>query len=712
MVTAPAELEVTVDAVHADAVTDTLWVGDPSAVEERAGRDGRITLVAGYASRKEAEGVAATLTRALRHAFHDLSVTERSDQAWLDHWRDHAQPVRAGRFLVDPAWLDRSSPTASGARPDTADPDIAPDTAPDTVTIRLDPGRAFGSGSHPTTRLMLRAVDGLVVPGMAVLDVGCGSGVLAVAAAALGASPVIAVDIDAAARSATVANAEANGVAGSVSASLDPLSSVDGSFDVVLANLLASTIETLAVDLTSRLAPTGRLVLCGLLGDRWQITAALFPGCAVSSVEEEDGWVAVTLEGRPTGRALGPSTWDPTASVRCLDVEATPPVRSRLASRTSDISPFRVVEVMERAWMLERSGRSVIRLCVGEPDFGTPRSVVEAAQRSLDAGTVHYTSSLGLPPLRDAISDYYAERFGIDVPARRIVVTSGASGALLLALAATVDREDGVLLADPGYPCNRHFVRTFEGRPVPIPVGPETAYQLTADLVDQHWTDATRGVLAATPANPTGTTIAPTELASIAAAANARHGVAYVDEIYGELVFDDPPTTVLSSTDDVFVVNSCSKTFGMTGWRVGWLVCPDWAHDAVEALAQNLYIAPPTPSQWAARAAFTPAVWDIVADRRAQFCARRDLLVGGLTSLGFHIPVLPTGAFYVYADCSDLADDSSELVTRLLEEAGVAVTPGNDFGDHRAEEHVRFSTTRPLDQLTEALERMARVLGS
>ena len=386
--------------------------------------------------------------------------------------------------------------------------------------------------------------------------------------------------------------------------------------------------------------------------------------------------------------------------------------RSLLAARTSDIEPFRVVEVMERAWALERSGRSVIRLCVGEPDFGTPAPVVEAARRSMSGGDVHYTSSLGLPPLREAISNYYSERFGLDVPARRIVITTGASGALLLATAATIDRDDQILLADPGYPCNRHFVRTFEGRAAPVPVGPESAYQLTAELVDHHWSDKTRGVLAASPANPTGTTIPAPELSDIIAMVHARNGIAYVDEIYGELVFDDPASTALSASDEVFVVNSCSKTFGMTGWRVGWLVCPEWALDAVEALAQNLYIAPPTPSQWAARAAFSPDIWEIVADRRSQFRARRDVLVDGLTTLGFRVPVLPTGAFYVYADCSALATDSSELVTRLLDEAGVAVTPGNDFGQHRATEHVRFSTTQPLDRLREALDRMARVLPS
>lgn len=683
----------------ADAVADTLWAGDPTAIEERATSDGRVMLVAGFASRDQAERVAARLAHLHPGAHDDLTVNGFSDASWLDDWREHAQAIHAGRFVIEPAWLDAATDDGMGSQ------------GPDTVAMRLDAGRAFGSGSHPTTRLMLCAVDRLVGPGMAVLDVGCGSGVLAVAAAALDASPVVAIDVDPAAVVATRANAEANGLAAVVSVSLDPLSAVEGQFDVVLANLLASTIAALAGDLTNRLAPAGRLVLSGLLTDRWQETTGRFPGWAVSSVADEDGWVAVTLELAPTGAPVDRSTSNPTASIRCQDVDMPRTVRSRLAARTTDISPFRVVEVMERAWMLERSGRSVIRLCVGEPDFGTPPSVVDAAKRSLDAGAVHYTSSLGLPPLRDAISAYYADRFGLDVPARRIVITSGASGALLLALAATVDRDDEILLADPGYPCNRHFVRTFEGRSAPVPVGPETAYQLTADLVDRNWTDATRGVLAASPANPTGTTIPAGELASIVAAAQARGGVAYVDEIYGELVFDTPASTVLSATDDVFVVNSCSKSFGMTGWRVGWLVCPDWAHDAVEALAQNLYIAPPTPSQWAARAAFTPEVWEIVADRRAQFRARRDLLVDGLTTLGFHIPVLPAGAFYVYADCSDLADDSSELVSRLLEEAGVAITPGNDFGNHRAGAHVRFSTTRPLDQLTEALERMARVLS-
>ena len=310
--------------------------------------------------------------------------------------------------------------------------------------------------------------------------------------------------------------------------------------------------------------------------------------------------------------------------------------RSLLAARTSDIEPFRVVEVMERAWALERSGRSVIRLCVGEPDFGTPAAGGRGSPALLAwrRRALHVVARPSAAPRGDQRLLRRTLR-RLTCPARRIVITTGASGALLLATAATIDRDDEILLADPGYPCNRHFVRTFEGRAAPVPVGPETAYQLTAELVDHHWSDKTRGVLAASPANPTGTTIPAAELADIIAMVQARNGVAYVDEIYGELVFDDPASTVLSASDDVFVVNSCSKTFGMTGWRVGWLVCPEWALDAVEALAQNLYIAPPTPSQWAARAAFSPDIWEIVADRRAQFRARRDVLVDGLTTLGF-----------------------------------------------------------------------------
>ena len=378
-----------------------------------------------------------------------------------------------------------------------------------------------------------------------------------------------------------------------------------------------------------------------------------------------------------------------------------------LARRMSAITPFRVVDVMEAAWAAERAGRSIMHLEVGEPDFGTPAPVVEAASKAIADGRVRYTSSLGIPELREAISGYYADRFGIDVPARRVVVTTGASGALLLALAATVDRDDRVLLADPGYPCNRNLIRMCEGVPVGIPVGALTGYQLTADLVAENWTPGTRAVLLASPSNPTGTLVAPGELAAIAAEAERRNGVCFVDEIYGELVYDRAPATVFASTDTAFVVNSFSKTFGMTGWRLGWMVCPDWALSAVEALAQNAFIAPPAPSQYGGLAAFTPEVWATVEERRQAFAARRDVLVAGLRTAGFGVPVMPEGAFYVYARSDALDGDSMRLARRLLDEAGVAAVPGLDFGDHEPEAHMRFSYTTALDQITEAVRRLA-----
>ncbi|MGH8994045.1 MAG: aminotransferase class I/II-fold pyridoxal phosphate-dependent enzyme [Acidimicrobiia bacterium] len=385
---------------------------------------------------------------------------------------------------------------------------------------------------------------------------------------------------------------------------------------------------------------------------------------------------------------------------------------ARLASRMASINPFRVVDVMEQAWAAEAAGRKIVHLEVGEPDFGTPAPVAEAATRAMTDGRVRYTSSLGLPALREAISGYYATRFGLDVPARRIVVTMGASGALLLALAATVDRDDEILLSDPGYPCNRNLIRMFEGRPRPLPVGAPSNYQLTAGLVEEHWDERTRGVLLATPSNPTGTVVLPGELGAITGLVAARGGIGFVDEIYGELVYDTPPVTVLAEpdTDACFVINSFSKTFGMTGWRLGWLVCPEWALRAIEILAQNAYISPPVPAQYGAFAAFSEPVWAEVAERREAFHRRRDLLVGGLRDIGFSIPVMPQGAFYVYAGSSAFSPDSFELAGRILTEAGVAVGPGMDFGEHGAAEHLRFSYTTSLDQISLGLERLAAYL--
>jgi len=380
----------------------------------------------------------------------------------------------------------------------------------------------------------------------------------------------------------------------------------------------------------------------------------------------------------------------------------------RPSTRASGVQPFRVMEVLDRADARRRAGHDVVLLCVGEPDQGTPEVALAAARRSMADGDVHYTSALGIGPLRDAIAEMYRERLGVDVAPERVVVTTGASGALLLALAATVDPGEDVLLADPGYPCNRHFLRVLGSAARAVAVDADTAWQLTADRVSAAWDGDTAGVLVATPSNPTGTIVPADELEAITATVDRLGGTLFVDEIYGELVYDVDPSTVLAATEDAFVINSFSKTFGMTGWRVGWLVCPTWAVPTVEALAQNLYISPPTPSQHAALGALSPAGWAVVAERVAEYRARRDVLVAGLRDLGIGVPVVPEGAFYVYADVSGLTDDSAAWCTRLLDEADVAVTPGNDFGHHLADRHVRFSYATGIERIELALDRLAR----
>lgn len=376
------------------------------------------------------------------------------------------------------------------------------------------------------------------------------------------------------------------------------------------------------------------------------------------------------------------------------------------APRVADIAPFHVMELLARAQALEAAGRDIVHLEVGEPDFPTPAPIVDAAQASLADGRVFYTPALGLPALRQAISDFYRSRHGVEVPASRIVVTAGASGALLLALACLASPGGEWLLTDPGYPCNRHFVRSFEGVPVGIPVGAENGFQPTLDDLAAYWNDNSVGALLATPANPTGTLIEPERLAGIADFIRARQGALIVDEIYLGLTFDSDAQTALALGDDIFVVNSFSKYFGMTGWRLGWLVVPEPFVRDVEKLAQNLFIAPSTPAQHAALAAFNPETIALLEERRAEFRRRRDFMAPALENLGLRITARPDGAFYLYADCSALTDDSERFALELLEEAGVALTPGLDFGSHRPQQHVRIALTTSVERLGEAIERI------
>jgi aspartate/methionine/tyrosine aminotransferase len=380
------------------------------------------------------------------------------------------------------------------------------------------------------------------------------------------------------------------------------------------------------------------------------------------------------------------------------------------AARVAGIEPFHVMEVQTAARALEAAGRTVVHMEIGEPDFPTPAPVLAAAQAALAGGGIYYTSALGLPELREAIARHYAERFGVAIAPERVIVTAGSSAGLLLVMALLVDRDQQILLSDPGYPCNRHFVRVLEGEPVGVPVGPLTNYQLSADLIEAAWSTRTRGVLIASPSNPTGTQVPPDELRRIAATCARLGGRLIVDEIYLGLTYDGPPQTALAITgehaDDIFVVSSFSKYFNMTGWRLGWVIAPERHVRDLEKLAQNLYICPPTVSQRAALACFLPGTLALLEERRLAFGERRDFLVPALRELGFGIPVRPSGGFFVYADSSRFAADSQAFCRDLLQATGVAITPGLDFGRHRAEAHVRFAYTIEMAKLEDGVSRL------
>jgi aspartate/methionine/tyrosine aminotransferase len=384
----------------------------------------------------------------------------------------------------------------------------------------------------------------------------------------------------------------------------------------------------------------------------------------------------------------------------------------RTAARMAHIEPFEVMEIQSLARALEARGRDVIHMEIGEPDFRTPQPVVEAAKKALDDHRMYYTSALGLPQLREAIAGFYRTRYGVDVPASRIVVTAGSSAALLLAFGVLLDEGDEVLLADPSYPCNRHFIRTLGAVPRTIAVGPDSAYQLNERLAREHWGERTRMAMVASPANPTGTLVAHEEVEGLARLAREKDGTLLMDEIYHGLTYGVDARTAAECGDDVYVVNSFSKYFQMTGWRLGWLVAPPAMIRKIETLAQNLFISPSAVAQHAAIACFTPETLAIAEERRAEFDQRRKFLVPALESLGFRVPVVPQGAFYVYADCSALTDDSFGFARGILNQAHVALTPGRDFGRNQPERHIRIAYTQPVARLKEAMERIAKYIES
>ena len=388
----------------------------------------------------------------------------------------------------------------------------------------------------------------------------------------------------------------------------------------------------------------------------------------------------------------------------------------KLARRLDHIEPFYVMEFAKAAAELARSPECaespMIFLNIGEPDFTAPPGVREANERAVAAGRSQYTDATGLPALRERISAWYATRFGLTIAPRRIIVTAGASAALQLACLALVDRDDEVLLPDPSYPCNRHFVAAAEGKPVLLPASAEERYQLSAAGVAAAWGEHTRGVLLASPSNPTGTSIDPAEMGRIVETVRARGGFTLVDEIYLGLSFDERyGHSALAHGDDVISINSFSKYFSMTGWRLGWLVVPDELVAPVEKLAQNLYICPSTLAQHAALACFEPEAIQEYERRRDEFRARRDFLVPALNAMGLTVPVMPDGAFYAWADCSAHSPNSWDFCFDVMKRAHVAITPGRDFGHHGTERFVRLSYASSMPQLHEAVARLRRMLA-
>lgn len=379
--------------------------------------------------------------------------------------------------------------------------------------------------------------------------------------------------------------------------------------------------------------------------------------------------------------------------------------------RVKRIAPFRVMSLLEAAQAREAAGHDVIHLEIGEPDFPTPEPVVVAGREALEAGHTRYSPAAGLPALREAIAGHYAEHFGADIDPRRILVTPGASGALLLASQLLVGAGDRVLMADPNYPCNRHFMALAGAEVDTVAVGPDSGWQLNADLVARHWQEATRLAMLATPSNPTGHMLDATALGAVAETVAEKGGHLLVDEIYQGLSYDLEPLSVAALSPEVFVVNSFSKYFGMTGWRLGWLLAPQEAVEPLTRLAQNVFLAAPTPAQHAALAAFTPECRELLESRRVELQRRRDALLTGLARLGLAPSLPPQGAFYLWLDISRYSRDSQTFCQRLLEEENVAITPGVDFAVSGGEHHVRIAFTTGVARLEEAVERLERFLA-
>lgn len=399
----------------------------------------------------------------------------------------------------------------------------------------------------------------------------------------------------------------------------------------------------------------------------------------------------------------------------------------KFASRATAISPFLAMAYGEKATALEQQGKDVIRLNLGEPDFGAPLPVLAAMKKSLNAPDYPYTSALGMTELREAIASFYGTKHNVVVSPSRVVVTAGASGALLLASAALVESGDNVILGDPSYPCNRRFLNAFGADVTLVPTRSEENFQLTAASVAHNWKHNTKGVLIATPANPTGTAIDLQELTKIGEFCKAKGGFLIVDEIYLDLSLstddalaevcpsqlsssaDTKLQTVLANAelgDTVIVINSFSKYFGMTGWRLGWCVVPEAMTPIIEKLAQNLFICPSTLSQKAALSCFEPEALAQCEQNRMTLAKRASFVFSALKNMELTLDAQPDGAFYAYINIKHTGLSAVAFCDALLSQYHVALTPGNDFGEHNADHYVRLSFATSIERLNEGLSRL------
>jgi len=377
-----------------------------------------------------------------------------------------------------------------------------------------------------------------------------------------------------------------------------------------------------------------------------------------------------------------------------------------LSNRAKNLSPFYVMDILARAKALAEQGKSIYHLEIGEPDFATADRIIDAGIEALKQKKTHYTPALGLPELREQVAAYYQRKFSLVLDPNRIVITPGASGALQLALSCLLDAGQNVLMADPGYPCNSNIAQILGLHATAVPVSEASNFQLDAALLLQHWSSETRAAMVATPSNPTGTILPVQQLLELCHQVAIKNGRLIVDEIYQGLVYDENDYTALQYSDDCFVINSFSKYFGMTGWRLGWMVVPEFYVDAIDRISQNIFLAPATISQYAALTALKEEVQGELDERRDIFKQRRDFLLPALERLGFTVAAKPQGAFYIYANCEKFTDDSFHWVKQLLDETGVALTPGIDFGEYQAAKHCRFAYTSSQENLQRAVEKI------